>query len=89
MSTSEITLSVAIPYRCSKGPLNLLVDSTGIKAEGEWNAGKHGGPKRRLWRKIHIGIDEETLEIRAIKVTGSNIGDATMLPDLLGQIAPD
>jgi len=34
-------------------------------------------------------IDEETLEIRAIKVTGSNIGDATMLPDLLGQIAPD
>ncbi len=35
------------------------------------------------------GIDEETLEIRAIEVTGSNIGDAPMLPDLLGQIAPD
>jgi hypothetical protein len=85
------SLSVAIPYRGSKGPLHLLVDSTGIKAEGEgeWNARKHGGPKRRLWRKIHIGIDEETLEIRAIEVTGSNIGDAPMLPDLLGQIAPD
>ena len=25
-----------------------------------------GGPKRRLWRKIHIGIDEQTLEIRAV-----------------------
>ena len=35
------------------------------------------------------GVDEETLEIRAIEVTGSNIGDAPMLPDLLGQIAPD
>ena len=34
------TLSVAIPYRGSPGPLHLLVDSTGIKAEGEgeWNA---------------------------------------------------
>ena len=49
------SLSVAIPYRGSTGPLHLLVDSTGIKAEceGEWNACKHGGVKRRLWRKIH------------------------------------
>ena len=85
------TLSVAIPYKGSAGPLHLLVDSTGIKAEGEgeWNACKHGGSKRRLWRKIHIGIDEETLEIRAIEVTSSSIGDAPMLPDLLNQIAPD
>ena len=64
------------------------VDSTGIKAEGEgeWNARKHGGPKRRIWRKIHIGIDEETLEVRAVEVTGSNVGDAPVLPDLLDQI---
>lgn len=85
------TLSVAIPYKGSAGPLHLLIDSTGIKAEGEgeWNARKHGGPKRRLWRKIHIGIDEETLEIRAVEVTSSRIGDAPMLPDLLNQIPPD
>lgn len=71
------TLSVCIPFRGSTGPLHLLIDSTGIKAEGEgeWNARKPplthasmceraaGGPKRRLWRKIHIGIDEETLEV--------------------------
>lgn len=85
------TLPVAIPYRGSPGPLHLLIDSTGIKAEGEgeWNARKHGGPKRRLWRKIHIGIDEQTLEIRAIEVTSSSIGDAPILPDLLNQIPPD
>ncbi len=85
------TLSVAIPYQGSKGALNLLIDSTGIKAEGEgeWNARKHGGAKRRLWRKIHIGINEETLEIRAVEVTSSNIGDPPMLPNLLDQIAPD
>jgi hypothetical protein len=85
------TLNVSLPYRGGSGPLNLLIDSTGIKSEGEgeWNARKHDGPKRRIWRKIHIGIDEETLEVRAIEVTGSNIGDAPMLPELLNQIPPD
>jgi DDE family transposase len=84
-------LVVNIPYRGSDGPLHLLIDSTGIKAEGEgeWHARKHGGPKRRLWRKIHLGIDEQTLEVRAIEVTGSHIGDAPMLPDLLDQIPPN
>ena len=53
------TLNVRLPYRGGKGPLNLLIDSTGIKAEGEgeWNARKHGSSKRRIWRKIQIGID--------------------------------
>ena len=85
------TLNVSLPYRSGPGPLNLLIDSTGIKAEGEgeWNARKQGGSKRRVWRKIHIGIDEETLEVRAVEVTGSNIGDAPVLPDLLNQIPPD
>ena len=91
LSRRQKTLAVNIPYRGSKGPLHLLIDSTGIKAEGEgeWNARKHGGPKRRIWRKIHIGIDEETLEVRAVEVTTSNIGDAPMLPELLNQIPPD
>ncbi len=55
----------------------------------KWNARKHGGAKRRIWRKIHIGIDEETLEVRAVEVTTNNIGDAPMLPELLDQIPPD
>ena len=97
------TLNVAIPYRGGSGPLHLLIDGeafsaigprtmpSGIKAEGEgeWNARKHGGPKKRLWRKLHLGMDEETLEIRAVGVTTSNVGDAPMLPDLLEQIPPD
>ena len=88
LSRRQKTLAVNIPYRGSKGPLHLLIDSTGIKVEGEgeWHARKHGGPKRRVWRKIHLGIDEETLEIRAVEVTGSHIGDAPVLPDLLNQI---
>ncbi|MFT4961942.1 MAG: hypothetical protein ACI92Z_003036 [Paracoccaceae bacterium] len=48
-----------------------------------------GSPKRRIWRKIHIGIDEETLKVRAVKVTIGNIGDATVLPERLNQIPAD
>ena len=91
LSRRQKTLAVNIPYRGSQGALHLLIDSTGIKVEGEgeWNARKHGGPKRRIWRKVHLGIDEKTLEIRAVEFTSSDIGDAPILPDLLGQIPPD
>lgn len=91
LSRRQKTLAVNIPFRGSQGPLHLLIDSTGIKVEGEgeWNARKHGGQKRRVWRKIHIGIDEQTLEVRAVEVTSSEVGDAPMLPELLNQIPPD
>jgi hypothetical protein len=91
LSRRQKTLRVTLPYRGSDGPLHLLVDSTGIKVEGEgeWNARKHGGTTRRVWRKIHIGIDEKSLEIRAAEFTTSDVGDAPMLPELLDQIPPE
>ena len=91
LSRRQKTLKVNIPYRGSDGPLHLLIDSTGIKVEGEgeWNARKHGGTKRRVWRKLHIGIDAKSLEIRAAEFTTSDIGDAPMLPELLDQIQPE
>ena len=39
--------------------------------------------------KVHLGIDAETLEIRAIEITGAGVGDAPVLPDLLDQIPAD
>jgi hypothetical protein len=91
LSRRQKTLAVNLSHRTSQGPLHLLIDSTGIKVEGEgeWNARKHGGAKRRVWRKVHLGIDEQTLEIRAVEVTSSDVGDAPMLPELLSQIPPD
>ena len=86
LSRRQKSFKVNIPYRGSQSPLHLLIDSTGIKAEGEGKSRKHRGTKRRIWRKIHIGIDEKTLEIRAAELTSSNIGDAPMLPALLDQI---
>jgi hypothetical protein len=89
LSRRQKTLKVNIPYRGSDGPLHLLVDSTGIKAEGagERNARKHVGPKRRrhcrsdqwrnngLRRRIRIGLHGKSLQIRAAGFTTSEIGD--------------
>ena len=88
LSRRQKTLKVNIPFRGSAGPLHLLIDSTGIKVEGEgeWNARKHGGTKRRVWRKVHLGIDEQTPEIWAAEFTTSDVGDAPMLRELLDQI---
>ncbi len=85
------TLPVMLGGRPNSGGLYLLVDSTGIKmmGEGEWKTRKHGASYRRQWRKVHIGIDAETLDIRAIEVTTNAIGDAPVLPDLLAQIPED
>lgn len=88
VSRRQKTLQVAIEVAPTTTGLHLLVDSTGIKmlGEGEWKTKKHGADYRRQWRKVHLGIDAATLEIRAMEVTDNSIGDAPMLPNLLDQI---
>ncbi len=82
------TLKVQIPYRRADRPLNLLVDSTGIKilGDGEWQARKHGPQGRRQWRKVHLAMDTGTSDIRAVEFTPSRDVDSPVLPDLLDQI---
>ena len=85
------TLIIQIPYRRSDGPLNLLVDSTGVKmrGDGEWQVRRHGPSRRRQWRKVHLAMDAATGDIRAVEFTSSQAGDSPVLPDLLAQLPPD
>lgn len=48
-----------------------------------------GASKPRQCRKFNVGIDAGTLEIRAIEVTGSRVGDVPVLPKLLNQVPAD
>ena len=54
--------------------------------ESEWKRKKHGPEYRRQWRKLHIGIDAKTLQIRAVQLTTNNVSDSQVLGDLLNQI---
>lgn len=66
----------------------MLADSTGIKflGEGEWKTKKHGAQRRRQWRKVHLGIDAENMQIRAMVVTTNEAGDSPVGAELLSQI---
>src|SRR5512135_1088756 len=74
--------------RKGKGPLHLVLDSTGLKVygEGEWKVRKHGYSRRRTWRKLHLAIDAQTHEIQAVAVTEPGVDDAEEVDHLLRPI---
>lgn len=82
------SLAVALPRRAKRGPLHLVVDSTGVKiyGEGEWKVRRYGYSRRRTWRKLHVGVDEATGEVVAALVTTNACGDGQALPCLLAQV---
>ncbi len=65
--------------------IHLVVDSTGLKifGEGEWKVRQHGWTKHRMWRKLHIGVDEKSQLIVSALLTENNCGDGKKLPELL------
>lgn len=65
--------------------VHFVVDSTGLKVfgEGEWKVRQHGWDKRRTWRKFHVGINAETHEIVAFALTGNDVHDSEVLPELI------
>lgn len=70
------------------GLLHLAIDSTGLKVhgEGEWKVRMHGPDRRRVWRKLHLGVDTTTGEILAHALTPSETHDAAELDGLLAQV---
>jgi len=87
----QTTVTIRGPCRRGEGPLNLLVDSTGVKmrGDGEGQVRKRGPGRRRPWRKVHLAIDAATGDNRAMEFTPSCEGESPVLPDLLDQIPRD
>lgn len=84
-------LKVNLSARKGRGPLHILVDSTGLRVygEGEWKVRKHGYSKRRTRRKLHLSVNEDTQEIEIAMLTEVDKDDAgtggQMLQDIAGQ----
>ena len=55
----------------------------------QWKRKKHQPEYRLQWRKLHIGIDAETLQLRAVQLTTNNVSDSQVLGDLLNQFPSD
>jgi IS5 family transposase len=78
-------LTITLPVREWARSRHLVVDSTGVKVygEGEWKVRQHGWSYRRTWLKLHLCVDETTLEIVSAVASTNNVSDAEVLPDLL------
>ncbi len=73
----------------ARAPATLVIDSTGLKVfgAGEWQKTKHGTKQKcRKWRKLHLGIDLENGEILCSELTEDNVGDPTVVSDMLDQV---
>lgn len=71
------------PKTASKSakPVQLVVDSTGLKffGEGEWLEEKHKTRgKRRSWRKLHLALDLVSGQIVCSDLTTDHIGEPTI-----------
>jgi hypothetical protein len=88
MSRRAKTLSVMIPRRSRSGPIDVVVDSTGLKVygEGEWKVRQHGAGKRRTWRKVHLAIDADVKDVLAVEVTTEQWTDSEVFAGLLEQM---
>lgn len=69
-------------------PRHIVIDATGLRVfgEGTWHIHKHGSGQRRVWRKLHLGVDEQTKKILAMEISTSHVHDSQMLLGLLAQI---
>ena len=78
-------IDIAISYQKSSGGLHQLIDSTGLKflVEGECKRKKHQSKYRRQWRKLHIAIDTETLQIRVVQLMTNNVSNLQVLGNFI------
>ena len=82
------TLKVHLGFKPSSKPRHILIDSTGVQVlgEGEWKRLKHGESRCQVWKKLHIALDADSLDIVALSVTDSVRLDCNYLPGLIEQI---
>jgi len=81
-------IKVNLGVQSSHQPRHILIDSTGVQVlgEGEWKRLKHGESRCQVWKKLHIALDADSLDIVAMDVTDSVRLDGNYLPGLIEQI---
>ena len=84
LSRRSQSLAVAFRRIPSRGPIHLIVDSSGLSivGEGEWAAVKHGGRGHRGWKTLHLAVDRVGV-IVAHALTEPTVDDATIGIDLI------
>jgi hypothetical protein len=72
--------------------MELAFDSTGVNVytTSGWHQRKYGKDslhhKREQWKKIHIAMDLDTMQIMSVEYTNSNVNDCEVIKDMCNKI---
>lgn len=88
VSRRAVGLTVTKSTKAPRGPLHVLIDSTGLQVfgAGQWLEEKHGEKSLRTWRKLHLAVDADTGMIVAQALTDQHTDDPSQVGPLLGQV---
>ena len=80
-------MKIKLPPVCkdSGGGYVASLDSTGVKihGQGEWNRKKHSQKDRRQWVKVHLIIDNDTMQILGVEATADDVHDCEVFDQLI------
>ena len=80
-------MKIRLPPVCkdSGGGYVASLDSTGVKihGQGEWNRKKHSQKDRRQWVKVHLIIDNNTMQILGVEATADDVHDSEVFDQLI------
>jgi transposase len=87
LSRRSASLKVKQSTTAVEGPLDIVIDSTGLKVYGvgQWLEDKHGKKSARSYRKLHLAIDT-TGKALALTLTDQHADDPSQVRGLLDQI---
>jgi transposase len=72
--------------------MEIALDSTGIRVykSSDWHQSRHGINNEHhsmdKWRKIHIALDLDTMQIQGMEYTPSTVNDCEVVPELTKKI---
>jgi len=80
-------MKIKLPPVCkdSGGGYVASLDSTGVKihGQGEWNRKKHSQKDRRQWVKVHLIMDNDTMQILGVEATADDVHDSEVFDQLI------
>jgi transposase len=83
-------MKIKLPPICkdSGGGYVASIDSTGVKihGQGEWNRKKHSQKDRRQWVKVHLIIDNDTMQILGVEATADDVHDCEVFDQLIDSL---
>ncbi len=82
-------MNIRIPLVTKSNAGNVIgLDSTGLKIhdQGEWNRKKHKQRDRREWVKLHLAVDNDSMQILAVESTADDVHDCEVSNQLIDRI---